>query len=172
MSLTELIDAMESAGTTDLRGLAVVPSALKLLRKGPKVTDPQVTAAIATMKEWIKAGSHRLDHDNNGAYDHADAVRIMDAWWPLWVQAQFEPTLGPKLHSAFIGEGHDIHDAPGPVGSAFQNVVYGFRPEGPALAARQEGRRSLLADLLRQGQAERLREAPAGDAEGGREHQP
>lgn len=126
MSLTELIDAMESAGTTDLRGLTVVPYALKMLKKGPKIKDPQVKSAIATLRAWVKAGAHRLDHDNSGSYDQADAVRIMDAWWPLWVKAEFEPTLGSKLHSIFIGEGHSIHDAPGPIGSAFQNVVYGF----------------------------------------------
>jgi acyl-homoserine lactone acylase PvdQ len=126
MSLTELIDAMESAGTTDLRGLTVVPFALKVLKQGPKIKDPKVKSAIATLKAWVKGGAHRLDHDNSGAYDQAEAVQIMDAWWPLWVKAEFEPTLGPKLNSIFIGEGHAIHDAPGPLGSAFQNVVYGF----------------------------------------------
>ncbi len=125
MSLVELIDAMESAGTTDLRGLTVVPFALKMLRKG-KIKDPAVKSAMATMNAWVKGGAHRLDHDNDGSYDQADAVRIMDAWWPLWVRAQFEPTLGEKLQQTFIGEGHAIHDAPGPIGSAFQNVVYGF----------------------------------------------
>ncbi len=125
MSLTELIDAMESAGTTDLRGLAVVPFALKVLKKA-KVKDSAVKSAMATMRAWVKSGSHRLDHDNDGNYDQADAVRIMDAWWPLWVQRQFEPTLGRELTGVFIGEGHAIHDAPGPIGSAFQNNVYGF----------------------------------------------
>ncbi|MEO7198310.1 MAG: penicillin acylase family protein [Solirubrobacterales bacterium] len=126
MSLTELIDSMESAGTTDLRGITVVPYALKMLKKGPKITDPQVTDAIAILQDWVNGGAHRLDHNNDGTYDQAEAVRIIDAWWPLWVKAQFEPTLGPELNHVFIGEGHDIHDAPGPIGSAFQNVVYGF----------------------------------------------
>jgi acyl-homoserine lactone acylase PvdQ len=126
MSLTELIDAMESAGTTDLRGLVVVPYALDVIDRGKPVRDPQLRAAIATIRSWVDSGAHRIDHDDDGSYDQADAVRIMDAWWPLWVHAQFEPTLGPKLHSIFIGEGHAIHDAPGPIGSAFQNNVYGF----------------------------------------------
>jgi hypothetical protein len=50
----------------------------------------------------------------------------MDAWWPLWVEGQFEPFLGEELHSIFIGHGHDIHDAPRAQGSAFQGEVYGF----------------------------------------------
>lgn len=126
MSLTELIDAMESAGTTDLRGLVVLPYALKIIGKGKPVKDPALKSAIATMQAWVKSGAHRIDHDNDGSYDQADAVRIMDAWWPLWVHDQFRPTLGAKLDSIFIGEGHSIHDAPGPIGSAFQNNVYGF----------------------------------------------
>ncbi len=126
MSLTELIDAMESAGTTDLRGLKVLPYALTLLRKGPEITDPEVRAAIATLKRWNKGGAHRLDLNNDGNYGEAEAIKIMDAWWPLWVKGQFEPTLGEELNSIFIGEGDDIHDAPGPLGSAFQSETYGY----------------------------------------------
>ncbi len=125
MSLTELIDAMESAGTTDLRGLVVLPKALKLIGKRP-TGDEQVDAALATLRSWVKSGAHRIDHDNSGAYDQADAVRILDAWWPLWVKGEFKPSLGKDLQSVFIGSGHSIHDAPGPIGSAFQNNVYGF----------------------------------------------
>ncbi len=125
MSLTELIDAMESAGTTDLRGLVVVPYALKLIGRGGS-GNPQVDAALATLRAWVRSGAHRLDHDDDGSYDQADAVRIVDAWWPLWVKAEFKPTLGKDLQSVFIGSGHSIHDAPGPIGSAFQNNVYGF----------------------------------------------
>ena len=47
MSLVELIDAMEDAGTTDLRGLAVVPYALRVLSKGGKPQNPQVRGADA-----------------------------------------------------------------------------------------------------------------------------
>ncbi len=126
MTLVKLIDAMESAGTTDLRGLAVVPYALRILSKGGKPKDPAVRRAMRTMKRWARSGAHRLDHDDSGSYDQAKAVRIMDAWWPRWVKREFKPTLGKKLNETFIGSGHAIHDAPGPLGSAFQNTVYGF----------------------------------------------
>ena len=33
-------------------------------------------------------------------YTHADAVRIMDAWWPLLVEAEFKPGLGGDLYDA------------------------------------------------------------------------
>jgi hypothetical protein len=77
------------------------------------------------MSDWVADGAHRRDFDNSGAYDDAEAVKIMDAWWPLWVEGQFEPTLG-ELHETFIGSGGAIHDAPRAQGSAFQGTVYGF----------------------------------------------
>ena len=123
MSLTELIDAMETAGTVDLRGLSVVPFALKVLGKGG---SPAVRSAAATMRRWVGSGSHRLDANDDGAYDQAEAVKIMDAWWPVWVEGQFKPFLGDELHSIFIGSGQAIHDAPRAQGSAFQGEVYGF----------------------------------------------
>ena len=82
--------------------------------------------AMATMRRWARSGAHRIDHDDSGDYDSAEAVKIMDAWWPLWVRREFKPTLGKQLNETLIGTGHAIHDAPGPIGSAFQNVVYGF----------------------------------------------
>jgi hypothetical protein len=119
MSLVELINAMEDAGTVDLRGSAVLPWALKLIKRyGPP--NASLDAAVETMDRWRRAGAHRRDGDNDGNYDHADAVRIMDAWWPLWTKAQFEPVLG-KLTGLFTGG----HDAPGPIGSAFAADSYG-----------------------------------------------
>ncbi|MDQ3728255.1 MAG: penicillin acylase family protein [Actinomycetota bacterium] len=123
MSLVELINAMEDAGTVDLRGDVVLPFALDAIRRGKKLTG-ELRAAMDVLEAWAENGAHRRDMDNDGAYDHADAVRIMDAWWPLWVQGQFKPTLGDDLFGTFIGGG--IHDAPGPVGSAFNNVTYGY----------------------------------------------
>jgi acyl-homoserine lactone acylase PvdQ len=123
MSLVELINDMEDAGTVDLRGDAVVPWALKVIAKGPKPTG-DLSDAVGVMKDWVAAGAHRRDLDNDGNYDQAEAVKIIDAWWPLWVQGQFKPTLGNDLYGTFIGGG--IHDAPGPVGSAFNNDTYGY----------------------------------------------
>ena len=126
MSLVELVEAMEDAGTVDLRGDRVVGPALRVIAGPNGINGPRVGAAAETMREWARSGAHRRDFDDDGSYDHADAVRIMDAWWPLWVKRQFKPTLGARLHDAFIGQGAAIHDAPGAIGSAFQNVVYGF----------------------------------------------
>jgi len=140
MSLVELIDAMEDAGTVDLRGSQVVPWALEVIGEP---SDPEQAAAVDIMSDWVADGAHRRDFDNSGAYDDAEAVKIMDAWWPLWVEGQFKPTLG-DLHDTFIGSGGAIHDAPRAQGSAFQGVVYGFAEKDlrTALGEKIKGRYS------------------------------
>jgi acyl-homoserine lactone acylase PvdQ len=121
-SLPELVSAMEDGGSVDLRGAFVLPTALKVIGKSG---NAQVRAAVNTLRAWVAAGAHRLDKDRDGHYDQSDAVRIMDAWWPLWVKAEFRPTLGGPLFEA-VHSMLKFHDAPGPLGSAFQDGWYGY----------------------------------------------
>jgi acyl-homoserine lactone acylase PvdQ len=126
LTLPGLIDVMEVAGTGDLRAHAVLPPALRIVGE-PK--DPRLRAAVATLRAWRRAGGLRRDHDRNGVYDHTDAVALMDAWWPLWIERQFEPVLGPnamdKLEAVL-----EIDNAPNNhgdhLGSAYQGSWYGF----------------------------------------------
>jgi hypothetical protein len=121
-TLPKLVDAMEDAGTVDLRGQVVLPLALRLIGNAGSA---KVKDAVATLRDWQRSGSHRRDKDQDGTYDDAEAVRIMDAWWPYWVAAEFKPTLGSKAYDAMksmIG----LHDAPGPIGSAFISGWYGY----------------------------------------------
>ena len=41
-----------------------------------------------------RIGSTGSSPARSGNYDQSDAIRIMDAWWPLLVQAEFGPVLG------------------------------------------------------------------------------
>jgi hypothetical protein len=91
-----------------------------------RIEDDKARRAAIVMRRWANKGAHRRDKDDDGAYDQAAAVKIMDAWWPLWVDRQFTPVLGKELKETFIGSGGAIHDAPGAIGSAFQGEVYGF----------------------------------------------
>jgi acyl-homoserine lactone acylase PvdQ len=126
LTLPGLIDIMEVAGTGDLRAHVALPLALRIVGR-PK--DARLRAAVATLRAWRKAGGLRRDGDRDGAYDHADAVALMDAWWPLWIEAQFEPVLGPtalgKLKSTLELDNepnnHGDH-----LGSAYQGSWYGF----------------------------------------------
>jgi len=127
MTLPRLIDAMEDAGTVDLRGDKILPWMLRALGK-PR--DPALRSAAATLRSWHRRGSHRIDRNKDRVYDDAEAIRLMDAWWPLWVRAEFQRPLGASLWSRFTGlfengvddnpNGHGAHH-----GSAWQGAVYG-----------------------------------------------
>ena len=95
MTVPELVDAMEDAATVDLRGNKVLPVLLRVL--GDE-SDPAVRDAIAKLGAWQGEGAHRRDKDNDGVYEHSDAIKIMDAWWPKLVEAMFKPTLGDDLY--------------------------------------------------------------------------
>jgi acyl-homoserine lactone acylase PvdQ len=126
LTLPGLIDVMEVAGTGDLRAHSVLGLALRIVGT-PK--DPRLRAAVETLRAWRPAGGLRKDADRDGIYDHSDAVALMDAWWPLWVKAQFEPLLGPtamdRLEAALAVDNppnnHGEH-----LGSAYQGSWYGF----------------------------------------------
>jgi acyl-homoserine lactone acylase PvdQ len=125
-TLAGVINAMENAGTIDMRANRLLPLAFKLLGK-PK--NPTAARALAELRAWHADGSHRIDRDKDGAYEHADAVRIMDAWWPLWLHAEFEPVLGSNLF-AKIQQVAALDNAPNNggqhLGSAYQDGWWGY----------------------------------------------
>lgn len=97
MNLVELVQAMEDAGTVDLRGSQVLPWALRVIASGKGGVPASVRPTVATLRAWMRDGAHRRDADDDGTYESAEAVRLMDAWWPLLVEAQFKPALGDPL---------------------------------------------------------------------------
>jgi acyl-homoserine lactone acylase PvdQ len=127
MTPGELVSAMEDAGTVDLRGDSVLPLALRVIRKGGPVESTPLRNAIELLRAWEKAGAHRRDADGDGVYEHAEAIRIMDAWWRPWVEAQFKPVLGNELFLA-IEDQLPIDDGnrAAHMGSAFQGGWWGY----------------------------------------------
>lgn len=120
----KLVEAMESAATVDLRADQVLPYLLRVLKSAP-ITDPAVADAVAKLQAWQAAGSHRKSPNAaSKTYDHAAAIRILDAWWPLLVPAQFQG-LGPDLYNALVSA-QKIDERPGAQGSAFQSGWWGF----------------------------------------------
>ncbi|HWU07866.1 MAG TPA: penicillin acylase family protein [Streptomyces sp.] len=128
-----LTRAMEEAALTDLRGEQLLPELLKVLRSQP-VTDPAAGAAVQQLDAWRAAGAQRKETGpGSRTYTHADAVRIMDAWWPKLVEAEFRPGLGDDLYQAFtasLATDESPAAAHGPSGahsgSAFQYGWWGF----------------------------------------------
>ncbi|MEU8569748.1 penicillin acylase family protein [Streptomyces pathocidini] len=96
-----LTRAMADAAVADLRGEDVLPELLKVIRSGGPITDPQLMTAVQQLESWRDAGTRRRETSQGSrTYTHPEAVRIMDAWWPLLVKAQFEPGLGTELYDA------------------------------------------------------------------------
>jgi acyl-homoserine lactone acylase PvdQ len=141
MSLEELIDAMEDAGTVDLRGDKVLPWMLEVIESGPGGVPADLADEVASLKAWVASGAHRRDRDRSGTYDHSAAVLLMDSWWdppgdPLTapadpegvLEAAFRPSLGDDLFRKVRGQlaydnppnNHGAH-----LGSAYQDGWWG-----------------------------------------------
>ncbi|HSD75903.1 MAG TPA: penicillin acylase family protein, partial [Solirubrobacteraceae bacterium] len=126
LTLPGLVEAMEAAATTDLRGMIPLPLALRVLG-APR--DGRLRAAAATLRAWARSGAHRIDRDGDGRYDDADAVRLMDAWWPRLVRAMFRPRMGARLYERLTAT-YELDNAPNNhgqhLGSAYQEGFYGY----------------------------------------------
>ncbi|MFF9478953.1 penicillin acylase family protein [Streptomyces sp. NPDC014733] len=95
-----LTRAMSEAAVTDLRGEDVLPELLRVLQSEP-VTDPQLKKAVQQLDSWRRDGSQRRETAaGSHTYTHPDAVRLLDAWWPLLVKGAFAPELGGDLYKA------------------------------------------------------------------------
>ncbi|MEV0093063.1 penicillin acylase family protein [Streptomyces sp. NPDC050738] len=122
-----LTRAMAQAAVTDLRGEDVLPELLKMLRSKP-VTDPAAAQAVQQLESWSAAGTQRKENaQSSHVYSHPDAVRIMDAWWPLLVESEFKPALGDDLYAKLtanlsVDQSPSASQGPtgGHAGSAFQ----------------------------------------------------
>ncbi len=131
LTLTDLINAMGTAGTQDLRGVMVLPYLLKILGHP---TTPALANAVSELTAWMDSGSHRINRINPGAsgeYQQGAAIQIMDAWWPRLVSAEFAPVLGNPLLGVEEADYPD-NDEPGHgvsgshLGSAFDVGFYGI----------------------------------------------
>jgi acyl-homoserine lactone acylase PvdQ len=180
MTMARLVDIMEIAGSGDLRAESVLRPALRIIGTP---SDPALRDAVAKLDAWKRDGGLRRDYERDGTYEHADAIRIMDAWWPLWVRAQYEPALGRDAFRALVNT-TAIDNPPNNrgdhVGSAYQGAFFGYVKKdlrtilgrdvrgryaqrycgGGSLA----GCREMLSDTLREAIA-----VPAGELYGGDE---
>lgn len=126
----QLVKAMADAALADLRAEDVLPKLLRVINSST-VTDSTAAAAVSKLSAWVTAGARRTETSaGSKAYANADAIRILDAWWPLLVQAEFEPGLGTDLYTA-ITTNLPVDEAPsaahGPTGAhAGSSFQYGW----------------------------------------------
>ncbi|WFE27905.1 penicillin acylase family protein [Solwaraspora sp. WMMD791] len=98
----DVVALVQRAGLTDLRGAEVLGTVLRVLDSQP-VTDPALAEAIAALRAWHADGALRVETAaGSKVYRHAEAIRVLDAWWPLLVRAQFRPGLGDQLYRSLI----------------------------------------------------------------------
>ncbi|MET7476224.1 penicillin acylase family protein [Streptomyces sp. NPDC005648] len=127
---TKLVQAMSDASLTDLRAEDVLPDLLKVINSST-VTDSTAAAAVTKLQTWLTAGGKRTETSaGSKKYANADAIQILDAWWPLLVKAEFQPGLGDTLYTAFTNNLY-IDESPsaahGPTGShAGSSFQYGW----------------------------------------------
>ncbi|MCX4760850.1 penicillin acylase family protein [Streptomyces sp. NBC_01275] len=125
-----LTKAMADAALADLRAEDVLPDLLKVVTSST-VTDTTAAAAVTKLQTWLTAGGKRTETTaGSKTYADADAIRILDAWWPLLVKAEFEPGLGTGLYTAFTAN-LPIDETPsaahGPTGAhAGSSFQYGW----------------------------------------------
>jgi hypothetical protein len=99
LTRAKLTQIMEKAALTDLRGTFVLPDILAVIDSAP-VTDAAQAAAVAKLRTWLNGGALRTETSaGSHIYADAEAIRIMDAWWPRLVQAEFQPGLGTPLYT-------------------------------------------------------------------------
>jgi acyl-homoserine lactone acylase PvdQ len=115
-----LVQMMEQAGLTDLRGRYVLPLALRVLEPANGV-GPREQKMIELLRQWVAAGSLRRDGDKNGDYDQSAAVAIMDAWWEKLIRAVYDPVIGDAARIPL-----PFDNAPSSGGSAYQDGFYGY----------------------------------------------
>ncbi|WP_435175761.1 penicillin acylase family protein [Actinacidiphila sp. bgisy145] len=127
---SSLVKAMSDASLTDLRGEDVLPDLLQVINSQP-VTDSQEATAVQQLTTWLGHGAKRTETSaGSHTYADADAVRTMDAWWPLLVKGEFAPGLGTDLYTALATD-LSIDESPsaghGPTGShAGSSFQYGW----------------------------------------------
>ena len=166
LTLPRAIDIMELAGTDDLRAHVALPLALRIIGR-PK--DARLRAAVQTLRAWHRAGGLRRDHDRDGVYDHGDAVALMDAWWPLWVQGAVRAgARADRAGEAALGRrARQRAEQPRrPPRLGLPGRLVRLRAQGPAHGARAQGARALRARVLRPRAVEALPARAAALAEG------
>jgi acyl-homoserine lactone acylase PvdQ len=142
LALTDVIDAMEGGATADLRCEKTLPYLLKVIGTP---TDTVLANAVGEMRDWMNSGCQRIDPTRSGSYQHADAIRIFDAWQHPLEKAFFSPVMGPDLYSFFASSLLGGEDTPNSFGLGNQAHLGSSWEQGPFMFE-QKDLRTLLQD--------------------------
>jgi acyl-homoserine lactone acylase PvdQ len=97
-----LTRVMADAAVTDVRARYDLGLLLAVLTSQP-ITDPAQQSRVSALQTWLAGGAKRVETTpGSHVYRDAEAIRIFDAWWPLFVQGEFKPGLGDNLYGALV----------------------------------------------------------------------
>lgn len=97
--LSDLVDVIRQAATRDARGVYMGPKMLRSANAAPD--DAKRDQAIEFVKEWIAAGSNRLNRnyaEDDLIDDAGPATAIFDAWFDALVHAVFDDEIGADAY--------------------------------------------------------------------------
>jgi acyl-homoserine lactone acylase PvdQ len=119
----DLVDAMEDAGTVDLRGQEDLPFLLQVLGPtAPGGADPRAQDMRDRLAAWVTTQTHRRDFDHSGEYDDPQAPAIIDAWWTRLAHGMFDANSGSAIDNLHLEL--DDGNRRGHVGSSFDDAFY------------------------------------------------
>jgi len=160
-----LTKVMAETAITDLRGEEILPNLLSLLNSDPSRVDPALQPALTALQAWADRGAKRTTKPGEKTYLDYEAIKIMDAWWPLLVKAMFKPGMGDQLYDAMVAT-LQIDEAPSHNrqhrGSAFEKGWWSYvdkelrtvlgqqvkAPMGTSFCGTKENCRDILATTL------------------------
>jgi acyl-homoserine lactone acylase PvdQ len=121
---SDLVSAMEDAGTCDLRGQENLPLLLQVLGPtAPAGADPRDQDMRDRLAAWVTTETHRRDFDHDGNYDDPQSPAIIDAWWTRLCHAMFDANSGNAIDA--LGLELDDGNRLAHVGDAFDDSFYG-----------------------------------------------
>ncbi len=127
----DMVKAMESAATTDLDAVTVLPYALPLIAP----TDNTQSQMLAALQTWYSDGGHRIRVNSSALqYQNAAAIAIGDEFFNYLDYYLFNSLLGGQgvnyqdgtFPTGFNGFPQSFVNQPGSLGSAYDGGFEGF----------------------------------------------
>lgn len=116
------VNAVQDAGTADLRGQLVVPEVLAVLGKSKAPAGKAYLEEIRTkLGAYAASGAHRRDRNYNYFYDDPMTPVVDNLWQPL-LHATFDPALGAYMTDDKLRRPQALDNPPAASGSAFDEI--------------------------------------------------
>lgn len=98
VDMSDLVDVARYAATQDARGVYLGRKLTRMAKgAGPEDKQEQLAAGLKVINDWISAGAHRHNRDDNpDAMDNSPALVLFDEWWNQLIPRIYNDELGEK----------------------------------------------------------------------------